>query len=315
MAYKNRYFKTLPGRLYSFIGITGPVEYSALATYILFAETSVSGEVGVYNAASGALISGAGNVSATLPIFIAVNQGGTVKKTKTFRYADVKATRLPYQAPVKGTYSLVFSAATPAAGDEVAIKVLDLTAGSHSMNSFEFRYVCKAGDTIDMVGAALAALINDTTGIALRDRDTLVTATYTSGTNTLLITNKDFGTVTKVLAIDKASTWASAAPTVVASVLGSGTVDEAQLFEEVMNIGEGVHTNYPAAGTLPEDYGKPVSNIVAGAQYNHYTFQLVSEDNAKIVDKVQYWPDSFDLLVNANGAANAEAEIKLIFAL
>lgn len=311
MAFKNRYLKNSPGRLYSFIGISKQVEYSDSASFAAFVTEAVDGEVGVFNANTGALISGAGAVGSTVEVFIAVKQGTSVNRSRTFTVGSAKSFRTPYVAPVKGASSIVLSG-TPTVGKDAVVTILDLTPASHPQQSIEIRHTVKTGDTLDIIGASLAAKINDTTSLVAKSRDQIATATYTAGTDTLLITAKENGMVIKVLLNEDAAAWAQ---TVTKTVMGSGTPEEVALFEEQMLIASGVTTNYPNEGTTPEDWKKPASMIVAGAQYNYYNFKVNFTDSAKFVDKVQTWPDDLMLIVAANGAANAEAEIKLIFGL
>jgi hypothetical protein len=317
MAYKNRYFKNPAGinSNYSFIGITKQVEYSDSTTFTLFVTEAVEGEIGVFNAATGALISGAGNVSATLPIFFALKTGIGVKKSEAFTLASAKATRTPYVAPVKGSSTFVYTGATVATGDELGFKVMDLTIGGGPVTTQDFHIVVKAGETFDVAMARLAALVNDATSVENRDRDLLVSAAYTSGTDTIVFSNLEFGAIIKVLPQYKASEK-FVSSSAVATVLGSGFYEEAVLFEEAANIKDGVTTNYPNTPmTQASDFGAPSTQAAAGVQYNHYTFQIIASDSAKTVKKVDQYPNCIELLVAANGAANAEAEIKLIFAL
>jgi hypothetical protein len=321
MAYKNRYFKNLVGinNNYSFIGIAGQVEYSAQATFAAFVASSVAGELGVYNKATGALISGAGAVSTTLPIFIAINAGldkegkSIIRTTEEFTVANSKFTKTSYLAPVKGTTSLVCTAGVVAAGDVLGLKILDLTIGGNPVNSFNFEITVKAGESLDTAMARLAAVVNDTAGVALKSRDQLVSATYTAGTDTLLISNVDFGSVVKVLPLGKLASIV-VTTTVVKTVLGHGFPDMVKLFEETSFIRDGVTTNYPSTPmTNAESFGKPPSLIVSTGQYLHYTIKNLKSDDAKIAAKIQYWPDTLEVIVPSNGAVNAAAELALIF--
>lgn len=323
--FKNRYWKNPVGinSNYSFIGITGPVEYTVHADYETFAANAVAGEIGFFNAASGALISGAGAVAVTLPIFVAVGVGAhakdgklAVRKSETFRVDQLAMTRTAYQAPVKGATTFAFDGASAlVAGDEIGVKILDLTIGGNPTNTFNFSYVVKAGDTFDTALQALTDMINDTSSIIMRDRDQLVTADYTAGTNTLVITNVKNGDIVKVLLQEKLAEK-TVTTTITKTVIGSGTYDHAKLFEEAAFIRDGVTTNYPDnAMANPEDFGKPTSVLVTTGQYNHYTLNKVNSDTAKTNRKIDNYPTCLELVVNANGAANAEAEIKTILGL
>ncbi len=312
MAFKNRYFKNLPGKLFSFIGIGKQVEYSDSASFTAFVTEAVDGEVGIFNATTGLLCPGSVTpTGSTDPIFFAVKRGNDVLRSKTFTKAGATMTRSAYVAPVKGAVSIVISG-TMTAGTEAVLTVLDITPGSHPQLSREFRYKIKTGDTIDLVGAALAALINDTISEVAKSQDQIVTATYTAGTDTLLITCKDEGTIIKVLQLEAAAAWAA---TVTKTVLGSGYPAEVRLFEEQELVQEGFTTLYPNAGETPENWGKPASMVVDGVQYNHYTVSIVSSDTAKTVQKIQSWPDTLELIVPSNGGANPEAEVKYVLGL
>lgn len=322
MAYKNRYFKNPVGvnSNYSFIGIGSQVEYTAIATYVLFATTSVDGEVGVFNKATGALISGAGPVSSTLPIFIAVNAGTDrdgnkiIKITDAFTVAASKVVKTAYLAPVKGVTTIIATGAVAATGDVLGIKVLDLTVGGNPINSINYEVTVKAGESFDTAMARLVTMINDTASVVNRYRDALVTAAYTAGTDTLVVTNVNFGSVMKVLPQEKLATATVGNPTITKTVLGSGFPEEVALFEEAMNIRNGVTTNYPSTPMANADsFGKPKSLIVSTGTYNHYTFTLFKDDIAKTPAKIQHWPDTMEVIVPTNGAANPDAELALIF--
>jgi hypothetical protein len=311
MAFKNRYFRNLPGKLFSFIGIGRQTAYSDSASFTAFVTEAVDGEVGIFNATTGVLCPGSVTPTPTTdPIFFAVRRGADILKSKTFTKAGAQMTRSAYVAPVKGAVSIVLSGALTV-GTEAVITVMDITPGSHPQLSREFRYKIKTGDTLDLVGAALAALINDTTSEVARSQDQIVTSTYTAGTDTLLITCKDEGTVIKVLQLEAAALWV---PTVTKTVLGSGYPAEVRLFEEQELVQEGVTTLYPNAGQTPENWGKPASSVVDGVQYNHYTIAIVSSDTAKTVQKIQNWPDTLELIVPSNGT-NPEAAVKYVLGL
>jgi len=329
--YKNRYFKNPFSQLASFIGITTDLDYTAQTTLANFIANSVkAGDIGIFNASSGALISGLGAVSTSLPIVIAVNTGlmpGSTTKygfkvSPSFKVADLSMVRTPYVAPVLGSRTMVFNAASAVAtGDILTLKILDLTAGSHPLQSNEWSYTVKAGDTFDGAMQKLTDAINDQTSVQNAARDQLVSAAYTAGTNTLAITNLDYGVVTKVFipTSSKLASFTIDTDTIVKTVLGSGFPAEVKLLEEAMAIGQNISTNYPMAGTAPVDYGLQTSVVDyngAGAQYNYYTFKTTRSDSSKIPGKrIDLWADVIFLAVNANATAKAEEEIKAIFGL
>jgi hypothetical protein len=329
MAFKNRYFKNPYGRNnnFSFMAISGQVEYSDSTTWTLFVTESVAGEIGVFNHLTGALISGAGNVTNTTLIFFAINkgpvEGGTVNKierSEPFRVIDAKCTRSAYAAPVKGITAHTYNSASAlAAGDVIGYKILDLTAQGHPMSTFDFEYIVPAAGTFDTAMTALAALITDATSVGMRDRDQLVTASYNTGTNVMTITNADYNSVVKCLPQGKLRDLTIDTTTITKTVIGHGHLDDAFLFEEAMWIRDGVTTNAPnmgAIGANSSDFGRPTSLITPSTiQFNHYDFLVTQVDAAKTVHKVQSNPTCLSLMIASNGGANAEAEIKLIFAL
>src|SRR5882757_4801124 len=100
MPYKNNFFKMLPGANLNG-GISGAVAYTAQATFPLFQANAVQGELGVFDANSLALISGAGAASVTADLFFAIMRDGAAEKTISFRIGQVDMTRTAYSAQVK----------------------------------------------------------------------------------------------------------------------------------------------------------------------------------------------------------------------
>jgi hypothetical protein len=320
MPYKNKYFKSLVGKNnnFSFIAIAGQVEYTTQATLDLFVANAAAGELGVYNATTKALISGAGAVGASVRIQIAVRDAEGVKLSPAFTVGTSKMTRSAYQAAVKGATSIVFNAASAVvAGDEIGVKIMDLTIGGNPVATRNYNYRVKAADTFDNAMTALAAMINDAASIINKDVDPLVTATYTGGTNTLLLTNVNNYDVTKVLVQGKLAALTIDSTTITKTVVGSGHFDDAKLWEEAMFVRDGVTTLYPSTPmTNPDSFGKPASVIASSAvQFNHYTIEFTVTDDAKTVHKFDNYPNTLELLVASNGAANAEAEVKAILGL
>jgi len=321
MAYKNRYFKNFPARNngYSFAEIGAQVEYTDSTTFTLFVTESVAGEIGVFNAATGGVMAGLAPASTTLPIFFAINGGLdkdgkiTIRKSDPFTVANSVIVKSLYVAPVKGVTVLAITGApAPVAGDVLGIKVLDLTVAGNPLSSFDFNVKVKTGETLDQAMARLVLQINDTAGIYLGQRDPVVTAAYTAGTDTLTITNVDYGSVVKVLPQGALATY-TITTTITKTVLGHGFPEEVKLWEETRNIGNGVTTNYPSVqGTNALSFGIPDSFVVDTGQYTHYTIRRIKDDTAKIHLKVQHWDDVMEVIVPSNGTANPDAELAMI---
>lgn len=103
--FSNNYFKTL-GQKRIQVLVGSAVEYSDSTTYAGFLTEAVEGEIGFFNAATGALITGA--IGATTKFFAALKRGGLVMKTTPSLGSEVTKSKVAYVAPVKMAIDVVF---------------------------------------------------------------------------------------------------------------------------------------------------------------------------------------------------------------
>lgn len=416
MPYKNNYFKMLPGANVQG-GISGAVAYTAQATYAAFQANAAQGELGVFDANSLALISGAGAASVTADIFFAIMRDGAPEKTVSFRIGQVDMTRTAYSAQVKqiSTISLgytallylqdlLYTAKTPGAGGNaitvtnvvagnstaltigvaanaitvneatsaggVAIStaaqiaaaiiasgaasalvnvvisgnantvqvaaaaanlvggaanpvptigqvfeigILETTPGNQPFPTYDYQYQSVFGDTMDTVAANLVNQINNTTNYANANRDLIVTALYNNTTKVITITAINFGVSFRLLT--KYDLDPIAAVTYVTPMhLGSGFVQEMQLFQDASDIYKGVTTNYPLQGSNPADYGKPSDMVLTTIGYNIYAFNGFKDDVSKTPAHRQAFQRTIVIGVPSTGAT-PDAQLRNIFGL
>jgi hypothetical protein len=174
--------------------------------------------------------------------------------------------------------------------------------------------VAKTGDTIATVISAFSTMINDRTSFVNRDRDQIaVTATTLGGISTgiLAFTGVDYPVSFNVLIREKLAEVASVSTSTNNSV-GSGYYIQAKMVEEAGDIFAGVQTNYPENHATPDEFGKPVSLVLAANTYNMYQFTKVTQEASRTPHNT--WSSGrefFTLVVPSNGT-NPSATIDTV---
>jgi len=213
MPYKNKFFKMLVGE--NLIGaISGAVAYTAQATFAAFQAGAAQGELGVFDADSLALISGAGAASTTANLFIAVMRDTLPERTVSFQIGQVKISRTAYSAPVKQVSTIqlgylaslilqdiTYTAVTPGTGGN-AITVTNVVAGNNTALS-----VAVAGNAITVNLATNGA------GAATSTAAAVAAAVAASGPASALVTPKVTGNTNTVQAAVAATNLAGGAAT------------------------------------------------------------------------------------------------------
>jgi len=98
MAYKNRFYKTTLGYDAEVL-VTKAVEYSDDTDIKSFVANAVEGEVAVFNAATGAILTSAAAVGTE--VFIGLKRDGNLERTSSFVIEAGMLTKIAYVAPVK----------------------------------------------------------------------------------------------------------------------------------------------------------------------------------------------------------------------
>lgn len=204
MAYKNNFLKMLWGQNVQGV-ISGAVAYTAQATFAAFQANAAIGELGVFDATTYALISGAGAASTTLEIFIAVARdtlpdgSKLIERTPSFKIGQVDMTRTAYSAPVKQITTITlgypaslilqditYIAKTPGTGGN-AITVTNVVAGNNTALS------------IGVAGSAITVNIaTNGGGAATSTSAQVVAAIIASGAASALVSAAVTGNTTTV---------------------------------------------------------------------------------------------------------------------
>lgn len=315
----NRYFKNLLG-FKGQILVAPAVEYAANATYADFVANAAVGALGVYNADTGALISGLGAVGATVPVFIAVKRNQTGKspviyKTTPFKVGELsKKTRTAYAAAVNQVTTITAIGA-PVAGNNYNVLMIDETPGAEPFPTWNFNVTAATGETVATLTAKFVAQINDASSFQNKHRDLIVTAAAVGAGNIdLQLTGKLPTTKFKVLVRESLT---GTITTGTKPFIGVGTPDLVSALEKLGEARHGITTNYPTdSNATPEEFGKPDATATAGGQFNIYEFLFTKTDRGLQGPNKTWSSDNVIVLaVQANGAANAEAEVKAIFGL
>lgn len=411
--FSNNFWKTLgQKRIQVLVGLA--VEYSDSATYDHFVDNAVEGEIGFFNATTGALITGA--IGSTTRFFAALKRDSRIFKTTPCLGSEITKSKTAYSAPVKnvwevytgtratltvgnikytalqggtdgnsitvtvvdpagnnaalsvgvvgtditvnlatdgasaptstgaqvlaalqasaaamalvevegtGTMSTVQAAAAqaslaggtngtaPVAGDIYGVTIMDLTTATQPFPTYYYEYKAKTGDTLTTVMTALKGLINDTTSIANRDRDLIVTAEDDG--DLLTITAKDYGTTFKVLVREKLAE-VGGADVVNKMKIGSGYYQQVKMLEEAGDIFAGVTTNYPENHATPDEFGKPASLVSSANTYDMYMWTRVAQEASRTPHNVWHNLQYFSIAVPSNGT-NPTAEITTVLGL
>lgn len=310
MPYKNNFFKMLPGKNLQVL-VAKAVAYTTDADYKTFQANAVEGEIGIFKLSDNTAYNGLAAAAATEEIFVAVKRDGNIERTVPFKLNSVLATRTAYEAPVKQVTNIVLTNAVVTAGSICEIGITDLTTDSQPFPTYNYSAKAVTGETVDTMGAKLAALINDTASKANKDRDLIVTATYTAGTDTLTLTAIDFGVRFRVQLRQGLSALTVTYTT--STKLGSGFAAQVKLFQDAGDIYKGVTTNFPNQGTTPESFGKPTDFVSTALNYHLYTFSGFAEEGSKNPHKKSFFNKEIILAIPTAGGP--ETEVKAILGL
>lgn len=231
--FSNDFFKTLgQKRIQVLVGLA--VEYSDSATYEHFIANAVEGEIGFFNAATHALITGA--ISATTRFFAALKRDGRVMKTTPCLGSEVTKSKTAYSAPVKNLWDVYTGTrATLTVGNIV----YTARQGGTDGNSITVTVVDPAGNN-----AALSI------GVAGTD---ITVNLATDGASAPTSTGA------QVLA----ALQASAAAMALVEVEGTGTMSTVQAAAAQASLAGGTNGTAPVAGDI---YGITIMDLTPATQ-------------------------------------------------
>lgn len=204
------------------------------------------------------------------------------------------------------------AASTVTPGFIYSLSILETTIGFQQFPIWPYQYVAVAGDTEDGIMAKLVTMINSTTSIANRDRDLVVTAAYAVGILTL--TAIYFGSTFNVFlpgiqlpasspTDNQLANIVSVIRTPVTCHAGSGSSDQARLFQMVGDVYKGVTTQYPNQGAQPIDYGQPNDFVALNAVQNFdiFIFTGYTSEASRTFLHQQQWHVTIFVLVPTSG--------------
>jgi hypothetical protein len=328
MLNKHKYWKSLLGtsadiliaKQVDYAG-TGAAATTAGGSIEDFRTNAVEGEIGIFDADLNTGITGvtSGSPAAVQPVstskwlYAVVKRDGNLEFTNRFRLSDYKASRAAYAVGVAQISTAAFSGSL-VAGSDYGVRVIETTPGNQPFPTWYYNVTPKSGETLAQLLQRIVDRINDASDIVNKNTDPIVTATL--GSTTITLTAKDKG-VTFRLAFSPAaiSDLAAVAAYGTAAFWGNGTYEQVAELEKYADVLKGVTTNYPGAGTNPEDFGKPTVFAASGVQYSiYYLVGTKTEFSPTPVDQHQF-KHQIILAIPSNGSANAEAEIKGILGL
>ncbi len=305
----NPYYSTTKGYNAEVI-VANRIEYSVHATYAAFVAGAAEGEIGVYNAQTKALISGAGAVAAGTEVFIAQKRDGGVHKSTPFKVVSGVGAYTAYQAPVKQVWTIDSSGmAAPVKGEVYEFAITELTKGAGKYAIWNFEETAKTGDTLTTVLNRLVAKVNNAADGANYAFGQIATAANTG--SDIVLTANDFGRYFRVSLRQKFAEVTAAITTQM--VYGSGTYEGVAELEAEGQIFAGVTTNFPGDGMAnPEDFGKATNFATAGFTYDIAMFSPWAEEKSPMPFHKHVHQKYIVLALPATGTSPT-AEIKLIF--
>lgn len=231
--FSNDFWKTL-GQKRIQVLVGAAVEYSDSTTYEAFLTEAVEGEIGLFNNATGALLTGA--AGATVKFFAALKRDGRILKTTPVLVSEITKSKTAYSAPLKHVVEVYTGTqATLTVGNIVYTSRQGGTDG----NSTTITVVDPAGNN--------AALSIGVVGTAI----TVNLATDGASAPT--------STGAQVLAALQASTAAMA----LVEVAGTGTMSTVQAAASVANLAGGANGTAPVAG---DEYGIVIMDLTSSMQ-------------------------------------------------
>lgn len=252
--FSNDFWTTLGlKRIQALVG--SAVAYTDDTTYEAFLTNSVEGEIGFFNAATGAVITGA--IGATTRFFAALKRDSRVFKTTPCLGSEVTKAKTAYSAPVKQATDVSFGTrATLTVGNIVYTARLGGTAG----NAVTVTVVDPAGNnaalSVGVVGSAIT--VNLATDGA--------SAPTSTGAQVL------------------AALQASAAAMGLVTVAGTGTMSTVQAAASVANLAGGAEGTAPAVGNI---YQLEIVDLTPAAQpFPTYMYEYVAKAGDTLVTVV-----------------------------
>lgn len=271
---KIRFWRSLKGENAEVI-VAKAIAYTTDATIADFQTNAPEGEVGIYNADTGALITAA-MAEGTNYITVIKRDGATFSTTKT-EYHKNRTLRIPYTAPVKQVVTINFSAAfiaayTPAVGDDLGIGMVELSPGNEPYPTLDFDV------TVDSLPATLSALLDKIVArinnandlIQLGDGQQYVAAKADDGSGGFNVTITSFYFEQYFRIMLRGPLAGGTVTYTTPYKQGVGYSDSVSQMEDEGLVFAGVTTNYPGGTFTPADFGTPTKFTVSGLTYNVY---------------------------------------------
>lgn len=310
MALKNRFTKGTKGYNGEVFVVPAVAAASAADIEAFAALTTPLGQLGVFDAETNELVTTA--LEEGQEFYVAqlrTNQNSTggveVKRSSPYIYHKKGIFALDYVAPVKEVKTVTLPGYTPAAGDEISIKVIETADQSHVPPTFTFTYKVKAADTLQKIYEGLRdAVLNHPEAAGTGD-DLFVTATASAAG--LVLTHKfnqaSFRVATPGLSFDYAVV-ANTTP----AVYGSGFYDEIAQLEYEGEVFDGVTTQYPGDGLVPTDFGTTQRFAAEGVQYGKIQVNTYKHEYSPTPVNRHHHLKHLVLAVVQGGAAQTQLE-------
>lgn len=273
MATKQRFQRSTKGENAEVI-VAKAIAYTTDATPTLFQANAPEGEVGLYNADTGALLTTA--LAEGTNYFAVIKRDGQSFRSTVTEYHKNRTRRIAYSAPVKQVTTLNFNAAfiaayTPAIGDDLSIGFIELTPGNEPYPTVDYdATVDAAGATVDALLTKIVARINNPLDLVHADdglQYSAVKASDGAGGFNITVTAFYFQQYFRVMLRGPLAGGTITYTTNYAQ--GAGDSLNVSRNEDEGLIYAGVTTNYPGQ-YLPEEFGKPTKFTVDGLTYNTY---------------------------------------------
>lgn len=214
------------------------------------------------------------------------------------------------------------AASVPVAGYVYNLAILETTIGFQQFPTWYYEYVAKSSDTETSIMTQFATRINSTTSVENRDRDLVVTAAFANGilTLTAIYYGSTFNIFFPGLQLPASSptdnqlaniaTYITSTP----CLAGSGSSDQARLFQMAGDVYKGVTTQYPMQGANPADYGQPNDFVALNAVQNFdiFNFYGFMNDDSKTFLHQQAFKINIFVLVPTSGTTPS-SQLQTIF--
>lgn len=267
-------------------------------------------------------------VGTAITVNLATSGGGAATSTATLIKAAVDASSPAaalVSAAITGTAATVQAAQATtnlqggatdvpmAKGARAAITIYDMDHHAQPFPTYQYETTARAGESFDAVVARLVTMINDANGVINSQRDRMVSAVYTAGTNTLVLTGIEFGSIFKVILPPDTIFSASATIThTTKASVGSGTPYQVARYALQDVVSDGITTQYPAQGQTPADWSDNTSFVSTTETYDIFNFSGYNSETSKTPHHIQHMKADFAVVVPLSGS-NPDAELKTIF--